>query len=69
MVQARKVEGRIPCVDKVDIEGIVADSALNYSEDRIEEMKDELREECEERITAEIGRQKQLDDFGLSFGG
>ena len=116
VVQARKVEGRIPCVDREDIVEIVEDSALNYStkrigeivddliesgkrinflaewdgpeaaykivsnytarddletvlEDkwvdwRIEQMKDELREECEKRITAEIGRQKQLDEFG-----
>jgi hypothetical protein len=30
-------------------------------------MKDGLREECEERITAELGRQKQLNEFGLGI--
>lgn len=121
VVQARRVEGRIPCVDRKDIVTIVEDNALNYSEERIdqivdvlissgkeinflsdwdgpeaeykvvtnytarddletvledkwvdwriEEMKDELREECEERITAEIGRQKQLDEFGMGVSG
>lgn len=28
-------------------------------------MKDALRDEREERITAELGRQKQLNEFGV----
>lgn len=115
VVQARRVEGRHPCVDRSDILNLVSDSALNYREERIEEMvcdlieagkrinflsewdrdaaeykivsnytarddlevvlenkwieyrigqmKDNLREDCEERVTEEVGRQQQLQDF------
>lgn len=120
VLQARKVLDRKPCVDHGDIVSIVQDSILNYSEERInqivdnliasgkeinfladwdgpeadykivsnytarddletvledkwvdwriERMKDDLRAECEERITADIGRQKQLSEFGVSVG-
>jgi len=116
VVQARRVEGRHPCVDLADIESYVSSSSLNYSEERvtdlvgdlieagkrinflsewnderadlklvsnytakddlervledkwvdwrIEDMKNDLRKECEERITAKFGRQKQLTEFG-----
>jgi hypothetical protein len=119
VVQARRVEGRHPCVDRADVETYVSNSSLNYSEERVsgivddlieagkrinflaewdderadlkvvsnytakddleqvledkwidwrvEGMKDGLREECEERITAELGRQKQLNEFGLGI--
>ena len=30
-------------------------------------MKDNLREDCEERITAELGRHKQLNEFGVDL--
>ncbi|WP_229123137.1 hypothetical protein [Halapricum desulfuricans] len=115
VVQARRVVGRHPCVDRADIESYVTKGSLNYSEERvrnivddlidagkrinflsewdderadlkvvsnytakddleqvleskwvdwrIEDMKDDLREECEERVTAELGRQKQLKEF------
>ena len=119
VVQARRVEGRHPCVDRADIESYVSSSSLNYPEERvigivdnliesgkrinflsewdderadlkmvsnytakddleqvledkwvdwrIENMKDDLRKECEERITAELGRQKQLNEFGMGL--
>jgi hypothetical protein len=115
VVQARRVEDRHPCVDRSDIEKYVSNSSLNYAEERvadivndlieagkrinflsewdderadlkivsnytskddletvledkwvdwrIEGMKDNLREECEQRVTAELGRQRQLDEF------
>ncbi len=121
VVQARRVEGRHPCVDRTDIETYVSNSSLNYTEERVEGivddlieagkrinflaewdderadlkvvsnytakddleqvledkwidwrvegMKDDLRDECEERITAELGRQKQLDEFGMGVLG
>ena len=116
VVQSRRVEGRYPCVDGDDIEEYVSNSTLNYSEERIsgivddliesgkrinflsdwaddraelkivsnytakddleriledkwvewriDDMKDELRDECAERSIAEIGKQSQLDEFG-----
>lgn len=119
VVQARRVEGRYPCVDRADIETYVSNSSLNYTEERvagivddlieagkrinflsdwdderadlkvvsnytakddleqvledkwidwrIDDMKDDLRDECEERITAELGRQKQLTEYGVSI--
>lgn len=115
VVQSRRVEDRYPCVDRDDIEEYVSNSALNYTEERISEivdeliesgkrlnflsewdddraelkivsnytakddleralenkwvdwriegMKDQLRDACEERIVAELGKQSQLDDF------
>lgn len=115
VVQARRVEGRHPCIDREDIEEYVLNSALNYDEDRvgeivddvidggrrinflsewenglaefkitsnytakddletvlenkwidwkIEGLKNELRNECEKRVAAEIGRQSQLSNF------
>ena len=115
VVQARRVKGRHPCVDRADIETYVSNSSLNYTEERVggivddlieagkrinflsewdderadlklvsnytakddleqvlenkwidwrvEGMKDNLRNQCEERITAELGRQRQLDEF------
>ncbi|QLG47841.1 hypothetical protein [Natrinema halophilum] len=117
VVQARRVEGRHPCVDREDIREYVAESSLNYTEERVEEIvndlieggeninflseweddragfkivsnytakddleqvledkwidwriegkKDELREECEDRVAAEIGKQSQLSKYGL----
>lgn len=116
VVQSRRVEDRYPCVDRDDIEEYVSNSALNYTEERISEivddliesgkrisflsdwddyraelkivsnytakddlervledkwvewrvegMKNELRKECEERVIAEIGKQKQLHEYG-----
>jgi len=115
VVQARRVEGRHPCVDRADIREYVANSSLNFSEGRIDEivddliesgihinflseweddradlkivsnytakddleqvledkwvnwriegMKDELREECEQLVASEIGKQSRLDEF------
>lgn len=115
VVQSRRVEGRYPCVDRRDITEYVSNSALNYSEERIseivddlieagqrinflsewdddraefklvsnytakddleqvledkwvewriEDMKSELRDECEERVVAELDKQMQLDEF------
>ncbi len=115
VVQSRQVEDRCPCVDRDDIEEYVSNSALNYTEERISEivdeliesgkhlnflsewedgrtefkivsnytakddlervlenkwvdwriegMKDQLRDACEERIVTELGKQSQLDDF------
>lgn len=115
VVQSRRVEGRYPCVDREDITEYVSNSTLNYTEDRIDEivddlieagkridflsewdddraefkivsnytakddleqvledkwvdwriegMKDELREECKQRVVADIGKQTQLDQF------
>lgn len=120
VVQARQVEGRHPCVDRQDIEKYVSNSALNYTEERIkgivndlieagkhinfisewddhgaefkivsnytakddleqvledkwvnwrvEGLKDELRDECEERVAAEIGKQSQLAEYGFDIG-
>ncbi|TMT79054.1 hypothetical protein E2L06_20300 [Haloterrigena sp. H1] len=117
VVQARRVEGRYPCVDRADIEEYVSNSSLNYTEERvtgivddligagkrinflsewdderadlkvvsnytakdnletvledkwidwrIEDMKEDLRDECEERATAELGKQKQLNEYGV----
>ncbi|GAA0470456.1 hypothetical protein MUK72_04855 [Halococcus dombrowskii] len=117
VVQARRVEGRFPCIDRLDLEEYVSSSSLNYTEERmrsivddlieagkrinflsewdderadlkivsnytakddlentleekwidwrIDDMKDGLRDECEERVTAELGRQKQLDEYGM----
>lgn len=119
VVQARRVEGRHPCVDRADIETYVSNSSLNYTEERvtgivsnlieagkrinflsewdderadlkivsnytskddleqvledkwidwrIEDMQDDLRDKCEERITAELGRQKRLTEYGLGL--
>ncbi|NGM69230.1 hypothetical protein G6M89_09450 [Natronolimnobius sp. AArcel1] len=117
VVQSRRVEDRHPCIDREDIEEYVSNSALNYTDERIseivnelieagkrinflseweddraefkivsnytakddlervledkwvewriEDMKDELRDECEERVVAEIGKQRQLDEYGI----
>lgn len=117
VVQARRVVGRHPCVDRTDIETYVSNSSLNYTEERVEGivddlieagkrinflsewdderadlklvsnytakddleqvlenkwidwrvegMKENLRNQCEERITAELGRQRQLDEFDM----
>lgn len=115
VVQARRVEGRHPCVDRSDIEEYVSNSSLNYTEERVTgivddlieagkrinflaewdddhadlkvvsnytakddletvledkwvdwrigDMMDDLRDECEKRVTTELGKQKQLDEF------
>lgn len=34
---------------------------------RIEGLKDELRDECEERVVAEIGKQSQLNEYGIGI--
>jgi hypothetical protein len=119
VVQARRVEGRHPCIDRSDLAKYVSNSLLNYTEKRmeaivddlieagkridflsdwdderadlklvsnytakddlervleekwidwrIEDMRDGLRDECEERVTAELGRQKQLDEYGIDI--
>lgn len=119
VVQARQVKGRYPCIDRENIEDYVSNSALNYTEERIskiiddliesgkrinflsdweddradfkivsnytakddlekvledkwiewriEALKDELRDECEERVVAEIGKQSQLDEYGVGI--
>ena len=119
VVQARRVEGRHPCIDRSDLEKYVSGSSLNYTAERtativdnlieagkridflsnwdderadlkivsnytakddlesvleekwidwrIEGMKDDLRGECEDRVTAELGRQKQLDEYGMNI--
>lgn len=116
VVQARRVEGRNPCVDQADIGQYVSNSSLNYTDNRvlgivtdlieagkridflsewddpradlkivsnytakddletvledkwidwrINDLKNDLREECEDRIIAELGRQKQLKEYG-----
>lgn len=118
VVQARRIEGRHPCVDREDIVELVSDSTLNYSDDRInnmvddlieagkrinflsewdrpdaeykivsnytsrddlesvlkkkwidqriEEIKDELREECEKIATERVGYQRRLTEFGFT---
>ena len=115
VVQSRRVEGRHPCVDRKDIEEYVSNSVLNYSEERISEMvddlvesgkrinflsdwdddraefkivsnytakddleqvlenkwiewriegmKDDLRQKCEENAISEIDKQKRLDEY------
>lgn len=119
VVQARRVEGRHPCVDRSDIEHYVSNSSLNYTDERvtgivdnlveagkrinflsewdderadlkvvsnytakddletvlenkwidwrIDDMQDDLRDECEEKVTAELGKQKQLDEYGMDI--
>lgn len=42
VVQARRVEGRHPCIDRNDIKKYVSNSVLNYSEDRIDNIVDNL---------------------------
>lgn len=42
VVQARRVEGRHPCVDRSDLKDYVTNSALNYSEERVGEIVDDL---------------------------
>jgi len=44
VVQSRRVEDRYPCVDRGDIVDYVSNSALNYSEERIQEIVDDLIE-------------------------
>jgi len=44
VVQSRRVVERYPCVDRQDIEEYVSDSALNYTEERVSEMVDDLIE-------------------------
>lgn len=44
VVQARRVEDRHPCVDRADIVKYVSNSTLNYSEERIERLVEELIE-------------------------
>lgn len=118
VVQARRVEGRHPCIDRYDIIDHINDSMLNYDggriarlvddlieagkridflsewdnsaaefkivsnytdrddletalenkwvDYRIERMKDELRNECYEAATRDVGKQTQLPDFSES---
>ena len=51
---------------KDDLEQVLEDKWVSW---RIEDLKNDLREECEERITAELGRQKQLNEFGVGLPG
>ncbi|WP_135825550.1 hypothetical protein [Halorussus ruber] len=44
VVQARRVEERYPCVDRKDIAEYVSNSTLNYREDRIQRIVDDLIE-------------------------
>jgi hypothetical protein len=46
---------------KDDLENTLEEKWIDW---RIDDMKDGLRDECEERVTAELGRQKQLDEYG-----
>lgn len=116
VAKARRVEGRHPCIDQEDLREYVSNSAMNFSDRRIERivndlieagkrinflsewdddradykivsnytarddletvleekwvdwrikmLKDELRQECKERVMAEIGKQSQLTEFG-----
>lgn len=48
---------------KDDLETVLEDKWVDW---RIEDMYDEIREECEERVTAEVGMQKQLDEYSGS---
>lgn len=43
-----------------DLEQVLEDKWVEW---RIEGLKDELREECEERVVSEIGKQSQLDEY------
>jgi hypothetical protein len=47
---------------KDDLERVLEEKWIEW---RIEGMKDELREECEERVIAEIGKQSQLNEYGI----
>lgn len=119
VVQARRVVGRHPCVDRVDIENYVSSSALNFSDKRVSEivddlieggkrinflsewederadlkvvsnytakddlerilekkwvdyridcLRDDLREECKDRVASELGKQSQLSRWGGGF--
>lgn len=49
--------------DKDDLERVLEDKWVDW---RIGRMKDELRNECEERIMAEFGKQSQLPEFGIA---
>lgn len=44
VVQSRRVEDRYPCVGRDDIEEYVSNSSLNYSEERVSEIVNELIE-------------------------
>ena len=49
---------------KDDLEQVLENKWIEW---RIEGMKDELRDECENRVVAEIGKQSQLDEYGGVF--
>jgi hypothetical protein len=51
---------------KDDLEKVLERKWVDW---RIEDMKDDLRVECEERVTAELGKQAELTEYGAVIPG